>query len=181
MTADFGFTGDYYHAPSGLCLAQYREYSSGFGRWISRDPIGEKGGIDLYEYCNADPVDQEDPSGLLSDQDLANMLAEELLPSALNNPDCIRALHELASAITNAATQLMKYNPVTDLQGGVEIMRGGKPIGRKTVPGGHAESGNNALKRVKNAIDDVIRSCKDCKGKPMFSPETLNDMIQEAE
>jgi RHS repeat-associated protein len=38
VDADFGFTGHYYHQPSGLHLALYRAYDADLGRWISRDP-----------------------------------------------------------------------------------------------------------------------------------------------
>jgi RHS repeat-associated protein len=38
--ADFGFTGHYYHQPSGMHLALYRAYDADLGRWIGRDPIG---------------------------------------------------------------------------------------------------------------------------------------------
>ncbi len=44
LNADFGFTGHYLHTVSGLYLTKYRGYSAGLGRWISRDPIEEKGG-----------------------------------------------------------------------------------------------------------------------------------------
>jgi RHS repeat-associated protein len=64
MDADFGYTGDYYHAPSGLNLALYRAYNPALGRWISRDPIGEAGGINLYGYVGNDPTNRLDPLGL---------------------------------------------------------------------------------------------------------------------
>jgi len=62
--ADFGYTGHYFHQPSGLCLALYRAYDADLGRWISRDPIGEIGGINLYGYVGNDPLSQADPFGL---------------------------------------------------------------------------------------------------------------------
>lgn len=34
------------------------------GRWLSRDPLGEAGGINLYAYCGNDPVNRHDPLGL---------------------------------------------------------------------------------------------------------------------
>ncbi len=34
------------------------------GRFISRDPIGITGGINLYTYAGDDPVDFSDPTGL---------------------------------------------------------------------------------------------------------------------
>ena len=63
-TFDFGFTGQYYHQPSTLVLAPYREYSASLGRWTSRDPIGERGGINLYGYVGNEPVNLIDPMGL---------------------------------------------------------------------------------------------------------------------
>jgi hypothetical protein len=34
------------------------------GRWISRDPIGTAGGLNLYGYAGDDPVNRNDPLGL---------------------------------------------------------------------------------------------------------------------
>lgn len=64
LDADFGFTGHYYHQPSALHLALYRVYNADLGRWISSDPIGEIGGINLYGYVGNDPLSQADPFGL---------------------------------------------------------------------------------------------------------------------
>ncbi len=64
LDADFAFTGHYYHAVSGLHLALYRAYDADAGRWISRDPIRESSGINLYLYARSDPIDRVDPSGL---------------------------------------------------------------------------------------------------------------------
>jgi len=63
MVSDFGYTGQYYHQRSGLNLAPYREYSASLGRWISRDPLGEAGGINLYDYVGNAPVNFVDPKG----------------------------------------------------------------------------------------------------------------------
>jgi RHS repeat-associated protein len=48
--ADFGFTGHFYHAQSKLHLAPYRGYDADQGRWINRDPIGERGGLNVFSY-----------------------------------------------------------------------------------------------------------------------------------
>lgn len=64
LDAGFGYTAHYYHQPSGLNLAVYRAYDGGNGRWLSRDPIGERAGTNLYEYVNNDPVRWTDPLGL---------------------------------------------------------------------------------------------------------------------
>jgi RHS repeat-associated protein len=62
--SDFQFGGYYYHAPSGLSLATFRAYSSHLGRWINRDPISERGGINLYAYVENDPILKKDSLGL---------------------------------------------------------------------------------------------------------------------
>jgi len=64
MRVDFGFTGHYFHSPSGLNLTLYRAYSPTLGRWLSRDPIGEEGGLNLYGYVDNNSVNAVDPLGL---------------------------------------------------------------------------------------------------------------------
>jgi RHS repeat-associated protein len=39
-------------------------YASGSCIWLSRDPIGLAGGLNLYGYVNGDPIKYRDPSGL---------------------------------------------------------------------------------------------------------------------
>ncbi len=64
LDAQFGFTGFYYHARSGLNLALYRAYDFSTGRWLSRDPIGEEAGTNLYNYVANDPMMKIDRLGL---------------------------------------------------------------------------------------------------------------------
>ena len=62
---DFGYAGMFYNADSGLYLAQYRAYNPAIGRWLSRDPLGERSNqyANLYTYVGNDPVSNIDPSG----------------------------------------------------------------------------------------------------------------------
>lgn len=64
LDMDFGYTGHYHHAPSGWNLTLYRAYNPSLGRWLSRDPVGEAGGINLYGYVGNDPLARFDPLGL---------------------------------------------------------------------------------------------------------------------
>jgi len=64
LDTDFGFTGHYFHAPSGLVLAKYRAYDTDLGRWISRDPIGELDDINLYKYVSNQSINKIDILGL---------------------------------------------------------------------------------------------------------------------
>ena len=61
---DSNFTGLYRHSKSNLDLATYRAYDPDLGRWLSRDSIGELGGINLYGYVGNGPVNGVDTLGL---------------------------------------------------------------------------------------------------------------------
>ena len=45
-----GFTGHPRHGATGVALTLYRAYEPEFGRWVSQDPVGLEGGINLYAY-----------------------------------------------------------------------------------------------------------------------------------
>jgi RHS repeat-associated protein len=62
---DYGYAGMMYNADSGLYLTPFRAYDPVSGRWLSRDPIGENGGLNLYAYVNNDPLNVTDPSGMI--------------------------------------------------------------------------------------------------------------------
>jgi len=64
VRADYRYAGLVQHAQSGLYLTHYRAYSADNGRWISRDPIFEAGGVNLYAYVEGDPLNHLDPLGL---------------------------------------------------------------------------------------------------------------------
>jgi len=64
VESDFLYTGHLYHESSGLFLAQYRAYDPRTGRWLSRDPLGEIAGYNLYAYVLNDPINLWDPLGL---------------------------------------------------------------------------------------------------------------------
>ena len=55
----------WYDAESGHYYFLHRYYDPRLGRWLSRDPIGETGGFNLYAYCGNDPVNRHDPLGLM--------------------------------------------------------------------------------------------------------------------
>ena len=60
----FTYGRHYWHAPSSLDLTMYRAYDPNVGRWLSRDPIEEAGGVNLYEYVNNRPTSLIDSNGL---------------------------------------------------------------------------------------------------------------------
>ena len=64
VESDFLYTGHFFHQSSDLHLALYRAYDPALGMWLSRDPIAENGGINLYAYVGNNPVNYWDPYGL---------------------------------------------------------------------------------------------------------------------
>jgi RHS repeat-associated protein len=60
----YRFSSKEWHENSGLVYYGYRFYSPILQRWPSRDPIGERGGLNLYGFVGNDPIRRNDPLGL---------------------------------------------------------------------------------------------------------------------
>ncbi len=58
------YTGRWLDSDTGLYYYRARWYEPSTGRFISRDPIGIDGGINLYGYVGNGPVNKSDPKGL---------------------------------------------------------------------------------------------------------------------
>ena len=59
----FRFSSEYHDDETGLVYYNYRYYSPELGRWISRDPIEEEGGVNLYAMVGNNPVNRWDHLG----------------------------------------------------------------------------------------------------------------------
>ena len=64
----FRFSTKYHDSESGLVYFGYRFYSPSLARWLTRDPLEEQGGLNLYEFCGNDAIGQVDPYGLSEGQ-----------------------------------------------------------------------------------------------------------------
>ena len=60
----FRFSTKHQDEETGLVYYGYRYYDPGTGRWVSRDPIAELGGLNLYGFALNDPVDYVDKLGM---------------------------------------------------------------------------------------------------------------------
>jgi RHS repeat-associated protein len=65
LTFNLRFPGQYYDAETGMHYNYRRNYQPGIGRYIEADPIGLRGGGDLYAYAGSVPVTFVDEAGLL--------------------------------------------------------------------------------------------------------------------
>lgn len=61
---NFRFSTKYEDAETGLLYYGFRYYDPQTGRWLSRDPIGERGGLNLYGMVGNNPVNFWDYLGL---------------------------------------------------------------------------------------------------------------------
>ena len=59
----FRFSTHYTDGETGLIYAKHRYYDPITGRWLSRDPIAEEGGMNLYSFVRNDSLNFVDPFG----------------------------------------------------------------------------------------------------------------------
>ncbi|MGF0069809.1 RHS repeat-associated core domain-containing protein, partial [Candidatus Spyradosoma sp. SGI.093] len=52
----FQFSSEFYDSELGLVYYNYRHYSPALGRFLSRDPIEEQGGRNLYAISENEPI-----------------------------------------------------------------------------------------------------------------------------
>jgi RHS repeat-associated protein len=109
--ADFGFTGDYYHAATGLSLTEFRAYDPNVGRWLNADPIGLEGGLNLFAYVGNNPIGLVDPSGLdglslqqqlIQAQAISNSAAGIIQRAGGNVPVSTKELSQYSADVTIA-------------------------------------------------------------------------------
>lgn len=106
-------------------------YPSGFLNWLSKDPIGISGGLNLYVFCGNNPFNFIDPSGLSK-----------------------------AKVVESGAYRFVQYAGDT-MHGGAHIhvysRRGGALLGRVT-PGGKVLTGSVPKSALKKLVAGAVFS-----------------------
>jgi RHS repeat-associated protein len=74
----YRFSSKEVHVASGLIYYGRRFYDPNLQRWITQDPIAERGGINLYAYVANDPIGLLDYLGLCDRPTLFSDFLEEL-------------------------------------------------------------------------------------------------------
>ncbi len=64
LTNNLRLPGQYYDAETRLHYNWMRHYDPGTGRYVTSDPIGLEGGINMYAYVGENPLRWVDPYGL---------------------------------------------------------------------------------------------------------------------
>jgi RHS repeat-associated protein len=117
LDADFGFCGYYNDTASGGWATMNRILQSDLARWTQPDPIGERGGINLYGYVDNNPINWIDQFGLepghpYPTPDVAAYHAEKEI-----NPKSIAENREYAGVIYQNSDNTYSYtapNPGTE-------------------------------------------------------------------
>jgi RHS repeat-associated protein len=111
VTNNLRFLGQYFDAETGLHYNLNRYYDSDTGRYLSPDPIGLQGGMNLYAYVAGDPVNEVDIWGLCRKSgegimDCANRQAEEAFGDLLASCDVV-GFYGLGAMATEVASNLL--------------------------------------------------------------------------
>ena len=60
----FRFSTKYQDEETGIVMYPARPYNPFTGRWLSKDPVEEQGGLNLYTFCNNNTINKVDFIGL---------------------------------------------------------------------------------------------------------------------
>jgi RHS repeat-associated protein len=121
---------------SGLVYYLYRFCDPNLQRWLNEDPIGELGGINLYDFVANNPNSLIDPFGLM------------------RKCDCAKLRAQIYRKALGLLKDLRKYDPIADASGGCPTGGGGV-----TKPGGHYIE---IKQRQAGLKDDLARYVKEC-------------------
>jgi len=131
----WGYYRDY---TTGLYLLTHRYYDAGAGRFVTRDPIGYTGGINLYGFTGNNPVNESDPEGTqaengpnllmppLYDQNPAGPVYEGTAESSQEHPSTAAVLSGRANGSTRLINQHLAGHTHPDT--GVPFSANGHPI-----------------------------------------------------
>ena len=64
VPSDFRFANYFWHGRSGLNLTRTRPYSASLGRFLYRDPLMERSGVNLFAYVSNSPINHRDVTGM---------------------------------------------------------------------------------------------------------------------
>lgn len=142
---EIGFSGHVHHG-TGLIFAPFRAYDPDLGRWLSRDPISESGGPNLYGYVENDPVNYWDPQGLQSvDSPTATLEAAIVQGNFTQARASLETLKLLGNISDEAAAAL-----------------------ESAILNGEAAAAAASRKAVENALRELFRKCARAKEKELI-------------
>jgi len=95
ISQPFAFTGREYDAETSMYFYRARYYDPAVGRFVTKDPIGFAGGVNLYNYVGNAPITWVDPLGL------ARTTLDNAIQQAAARGDIAELETLLDAAVTN--------------------------------------------------------------------------------
>jgi len=95
---NFSLPGQYFDQETGLHYNYFRYYNPQTGRYITPDPIGLEGGINLFTYVQNNPVNFRDRVGLVD-------RIEEVFPPSPAFAECVKNLPGEAASLLGKAVE----------------------------------------------------------------------------
>ena len=97
VSQPFQWSSEHYDSELDLVYYNYRHYSPSLGRFLSRDPIAEQGGLNLYAFVKNNPVIRWDFRGGTSNNNCKPCLSpydQCLRESEEKHKECLRKVEE---------------------------------------------------------------------------------------
>lgn len=187
IDSDVGYTGHHHHAKSTLILTWYRAYDAEVGRWLSPDPIGESGGINLFLYVNANPTNKIDPLGLIIFDDKTSLDVARRI--AKNSPSGNALIAKVEACEKKAKKQIrIVFNKnrrahFFPLAGDIVFGRPGtyKDSGGKTHPFTNEQTLVHELQHALESLEGILQKNGDTKSCKPGYPNVAEENAVQAE
>lgn len=179
--------GQQWDEESGLCYNRHRYYDPAQGRYITQDPIGLRGGWNLYVYIR-NPIQQIDPLGLKGIDGFGTGVGSYC--QGIGSAENYLPQEDAEQVIHNAETMHNVYNPLGEYAHGLAVgsaVVGMAGLGIMTAP--IEEKGAACIEdTVKSAINEGERDPKTLaltcvksfinKGSPYFQGKMSDYLIE---
>jgi len=132
----FRFSTKYFDSETGLYYYGYRYYSPQIGRWMTRDPMQEGGGVNVYAFVNNDPINKIDPDGLEPQAITAAQIADAMsdAPALITRDQAVAAIqrfqsHQSAGDTVSNERLLLDWASKLDPNPGLQRLRNAEGSG----------------------------------------------------
>jgi RHS repeat-associated protein len=153
----YRFSTKRYYDGIGINYYGYRFYAASLGRWMTRDPLGETGGMNLYGFVGNGPMNAVDPWGLAYyNIEESTAFWEQYAVNGLEQGGLIGSSKGIIGASMNAFIEFWGAQAIAnnsriagnaDCSTGQRLWAGTKVIGQIALSSGGLEAGASWLGR----------------------------------